>query len=69
VLREGSLRPMAHVPAFVIAAGERAPMRFLEFFAPNIRNPHTRRGRRGIPDLVLERRRPKGRAAGHMGVN
>jgi hypothetical protein len=25
------------------AAGERAGMRFLEFFAANIRNPHTRR--------------------------
>ena len=29
------------LPAFV--AGERASMRFLEFFAANIRNPHTRR--------------------------
>ena len=28
---------------FVTAAGERASMRFLEFFAANIRNPHTRR--------------------------
>jgi site-specific recombinase XerD len=27
----------------VAAAGERASMRFLEFFAANIRNPHTRR--------------------------
>ncbi len=31
------------VPAVVAAAGERAGMRFLEFFAANIRNPHTRR--------------------------
>ena len=31
------------LPAFVAAAGERASMRFLEFFAANIRNPHTRR--------------------------
>jgi site-specific recombinase XerC len=30
-------------PALVAAAGERASMRFLEFFAANIRNPHTRR--------------------------
>jgi hypothetical protein len=30
------------VPALVAAAGERAGMRFLEFFAANIRNPHTR---------------------------
>src|ERR1700688_2133199 len=31
------------LPNLVIAAGERASMRFLEFFAANIRNPHTRR--------------------------
>src|SRR5437773_3581394 len=31
------------LPALVTAAGERASMRFLEFFAANIRNPHTRR--------------------------
>jgi site-specific recombinase XerD len=31
------------VPMLVTAAGERASMRFLEFFAANIRNPHTRR--------------------------
>jgi hypothetical protein len=31
------------IPALVAAAGERASMRFLEFFAANIRNPHTRR--------------------------
>jgi site-specific recombinase XerD len=31
------------VPALIAAAGERASMRFLEFFAANIRNPHTRR--------------------------
>jgi hypothetical protein len=30
-------------PALVIAAGERAGMRFVEFFASNIRNPNTRR--------------------------
>ncbi len=29
------------VPALVAAAGARAGMRFLEFFAANIRNPHT----------------------------
>jgi integrase len=33
----------AAVPALVAAAGERASMRFLEFFSANIRNPHTRR--------------------------
>jgi site-specific recombinase XerC len=31
------------VPALITAAGERTSMRFLEFFAANIRNPHTRR--------------------------
>jgi site-specific recombinase XerD len=30
------------LPALVTAAGERARMRFLEFFAAKIRNPHTR---------------------------
>jgi hypothetical protein len=30
------------IPALVTAAGERASMRFLEFFAANIHNPHTR---------------------------
>jgi len=43
-----SLRPVLRasptLPALVAAAaGERAGMRFLEFFAANIRNPHTRR--------------------------
>jgi hypothetical protein len=33
----------APVPALVAAPDERASMRFLEFFAANIRNPHTRR--------------------------
>jgi len=37
-----SLRPM-RVPAFVAAAGECTGMLLLEFFAANIRNPHTRR--------------------------
>ena len=31
------------LPELVAAAGKRASMRFLEFFAANIRNPHTRR--------------------------
>jgi len=31
------------LPALVGAAGERASTHFLEFFAANIRNPHTRR--------------------------
>ena len=34
----------AHVvPVLIAAAGDRASRRFLEFFAANIRNPHTRR--------------------------
>jgi integrase/recombinase XerC len=33
----------AALPTLVAAAGERASIRFLEFFAANIRNPHTRR--------------------------
>src|SRR5688500_468521 len=48
----GELRPRAVaaasyrgqiVPALVAAAGDRARLRFLEFFAAAIRNPHTRR--------------------------
>jgi len=35
--------PSVTLPALVAAAGDRAGMRFLEFFAANIRNPHTRR--------------------------
>ena len=35
--------PSVTLPALVAAAGERTSMRFLEFFAANIRNPHTRR--------------------------
>ena len=31
------------LPALIAAAGDRASRRFLEFFAANIRNPHTRR--------------------------
>jgi site-specific recombinase XerD len=41
------------VPALVVAAGERASMRFLEFFAANIRNPHTRRAYARAADEFL----------------
>jgi site-specific recombinase XerC len=34
---------LSSLPTLVAAAAERASMRFLEFFAANIRNPHTRR--------------------------
>jgi site-specific recombinase XerD len=37
------LRAAHPVPALIAASGERASLRFLEFFAANIRNPHTRR--------------------------
>jgi hypothetical protein len=33
----------ASVPAVVMTAGKKAGLRFLEFFAANIRNPNTRR--------------------------
>jgi hypothetical protein len=33
----------ARLPVLIAVAGDRASMRFLEFFAANIRNPHTRR--------------------------
>jgi hypothetical protein len=39
------------LPALVVAAGERASIRFLEFFAANIRNPHTRLA--GRPELAF----------------
>jgi integrase/recombinase XerC len=35
--------PATRLPALIATAGERASLRFLEFFAANIRNPHTRR--------------------------
>ena len=34
--------PQSRLPELIAAAGERASMRFPEFFAANIRNPHTR---------------------------
>ena len=56
------------VPALVAAAGDRARLRFLEFFAAAIRNPHTRRAygravgdflgwceRHGVPSLAAVR--------------
>ena len=35
--------PAPSLPRIVIKAGEKAQLRFLEFFAASIRNPHTRR--------------------------
>jgi site-specific recombinase XerD len=44
----------AHVvPALIAASGARASLRFLEFFAANIRNPHTRRAYgRAVADFL-----------------
>ncbi|WP_226382290.1 tyrosine-type recombinase/integrase [Falsiroseomonas ponticola] len=39
----GRLAPAAKLPGIVVTSGERAGLRFLEFFAAAIRNPHTRR--------------------------
>jgi integrase/recombinase XerC len=40
-------------PALIAAAGERARVRFLEFFTANIRNPHTRRAyARGVGEFL-----------------
>jgi site-specific recombinase XerC len=41
------------LPELVTAAGERASLRFLEFFAANIRNPHTRRAYARAADEFL----------------
>ena len=41
------------LPALVTGAGERAEIRFLEFFASTIRNPHTRRAySRAVSDFL-----------------
>jgi integrase/recombinase XerC len=47
------LPAQTHFPAIIAAAGERAGMRFLEFFAANIRNPHTRRAYARAADEFL----------------
>ncbi|WP_371349430.1 tyrosine-type recombinase/integrase [Ancylobacter sp. IITR112] len=45
--------PVAALPELVAAAGERAQMRFLDFFTANIRNPHTRRAYgRAVTDFL-----------------
>jgi site-specific recombinase XerC len=41
------------LPELIAAAGDRAGMRFLEFFAANIRNPHTRRAYARAADEFL----------------
>src|SRR6202140_996964 len=48
-----AVRSSAPLPALVINAGERASVRFLEFFASAIRNPHTRRANaRAVGDFL-----------------
>ena len=37
------ITPPTNLPALVASGGAYASMRFLEFFAANIRSPHTRR--------------------------
>ena len=52
--KTAALFPAAElVPALAAAAGERASVRFLEFFAANIRNPHTRRAYARAADEFL----------------
>ncbi len=47
------LRAAHPVPALIVAAGEKACLRFLEFFGANIRNPHTRRAYgRAVADFL-----------------
>jgi hypothetical protein len=41
------------VPAVIAGAGERAGMRFFEFFVASIRNPHTRRAHARAADEFL----------------
>src|SRR5262249_14616481 len=43
VIFQSNSLSVAKVPTLIAPAGERAQLRFLEFFTPNIRNPHTRR--------------------------
>jgi site-specific recombinase XerD len=51
--RATSLHAAHIVPTLIAAAGERASRRFLEFFAANIRNPHTRRAYgRAVADFL-----------------
>jgi hypothetical protein len=48
-----SIPSQGQVAALVTAAGERASLRFLKFFAANIRNPHTRRAYYGAAEEFL----------------
>ena len=47
------LAPPPALPTLITAAGDRASLRFLEFFAATIRNPHTRRAYgRAVADFL-----------------
>ena len=47
------LSSIDRLPALITVAGDRASLRFLEFFAANIRNPNTRRAyARGVSDFL-----------------
>jgi len=48
------------LPSLVTAAGERAGVCFLEFFAANIRNPHTHRAYAHAASYFLARREAAG---------
>src|SRR4051812_41253467 len=42
------------LPEVVVASGEQASLRFLEFFVSDIRNPHTRRAyARAVADFLI----------------
>ncbi len=57
VAESANRNPVSHdvmtLPALVVASGERAGIRFLEFFASTIRNSHTRRAyARAVNDFL-----------------
>ena len=45
-----------NLPALIVAAGDQAARRFLEFFATTRRNPHTRRAYVGDDAVVMAAR-------------
>jgi hypothetical protein len=48
-----SITVTSALPAFIVTAGDRAGIRFMEFFAANIRNPPTRRAyARAVKDFL-----------------
>ena len=62
--------PQGRVPALIAAAGARISRRFFEFFAVNVRNPHTRRAQdRSAEQSVRSRRkyRPAFPGMGYIG--